>query len=99
MIGRFDKRNKYTFLKGTLQKILFPLVLHSQDNDHVATLFVLVTDGVTERAKLHLHVVPMRPVWHSLMDASTCHQTAYLYSNRCLCFFPGLWAFAFKEFS
>ena len=91
--------NKTIFFKEALQKILFTLVLHSQDNDHIATTFIAITDGVPKRAEFHLYIVLMQSVWHSLMDASTCHQTAYLYSNRCLCFFPGLWAFAFKEFS
>ncbi len=62
--------NKTIFSKGNLQKILLALVLHSQDNDPIATGFITVTDGVPKRAKFHLHIVLMRSVWHRLMNAS-----------------------------
>ena len=81
-----------------LQKILFTLVLHSQDDDHIPTPFIVITDGVTKRAKFHLNIVLMRSVRNGLMDASPGHQTADLCHDRSFCFFPGFWAFTLKEF-
>ena len=85
--------------KRKLLNIVFALVLHSQDDKHITAAFIVVADGVAKRAKFHLHIVLIQPIWHGLMDTCSRGQAAYFRDDRGFCFLPCLWTFALQKFT
>ena len=60
-----------------LQKTVFALMLHPKDNHYFPATFIVVADGIAQRAKLHLHIMLVGSAGHWLMDSGPRGQAAY----------------------